>query len=860
MANLASINIRFLVNLAELNTGLKNAVKIAERTGKDMQQVGIDLSKSITLPILALGAASIKSFGDLEALDKGLSSVMGSAEAAAIEFEKLREVAKLPGLGLEEAVRGSVRLQSAGFSADQARESLLAFGNALATVGKGKNELDLVILALTQLQNKSSGFGQDLRQLTEQLPQLRGVLTAAFGTADSEAISDLGVTGKEVVQLITKEFAKLPKVAGGINNAFENASDAGKIALADFGKAINKAFNIEGVINSLSQSLTDLVEVFKELSPNTQKTILGFAGVAAGIGPVLVGLGGLIRLMPLVTTAVVGLSSAFLFLPAVIAGLAAVYVAFDAYRSSVLRTTEAQRVQAREQKLSNELNAEATRMIAAQRLELDKWVLTARNTKLPLQERKEAMDAINKISPEFLGNLTLETINTDAATTAINKYNEALFKGALARAAVAKVDANALKRVEAELKYQAQTYEYNKKKNAAQAKGWAEYEKFADAENGKQARALFQYEETLRLLDAEDERLKKIVETNQDYSSLIKTTTSEVTKLGEALIKPGTIAYYEDQIKKLKEIRDGFETTRGGVAAVDERIAQLQKKIDALNGTRIKIEALQLPDAPADLSQSFGTIEWYDKQIAELRKLQTVVGVTAEAFQNLEIVIAGLELEKEVRFDLPAEEINNFSTTFTNFGQKFIAGANEINQKSKEMAIIAASVADGFANAFENMAGRFVDSLSTANDGLQGFFKGLAAVVIKIISAMLAQSLANAIGGATSAGAATGPAAIVTTPAFIASAIAGVLAAFASIPRFETGGVVGGNSFFGDKNLVRVNSGEWILNKLQQKRIMDMIEPAGGAVNITLDGAFKISGNDLELLLQRIQQRNSRNR
>lgn len=267
--------------------------------GRLSSDLGAILTIGVTAPITALGIASIKTFGDIEALKKGLIAVMGSAESAETEFKKLIEVAKLPGLGLEEAARGSVALQSAGFSADEARASLLAFGNALATVGKGKNELNFVILALTQLQNKTSGFGQDLRQLTEQLPQLRGALTAAFGTADSEAIAKLGVTGKEVVQLITAEFAKLPKVTGGIKNAFENFSDSTKLSFARIGESINKAFDVEGKIDKISGFIASLSKKFTDLDSSTQKIILVFAGLAAGIGPLLLGIGGIISALPL---------------------------------------------------------------------------------------------------------------------------------------------------------------------------------------------------------------------------------------------------------------------------------------------------------------------------------------------------------------------------------------------------------------------------------------------------------------------------------------------------------------------------------------------------------------------------------
>lgn len=284
---IGNLFIRIGADTKKLDADLKAAQRRLKSSAKEFKSIGADLSQTVSLPIIAIGAGAVKAFGDLEALQKGLISVMGSAEAAGREFTKLKEVAKLPGLGLEEAVQGSVNLQSAGFSADQAREALLQFGNALATVGKGKNELNLVVLALTQLQNKSSGFGQDLRQLVEQLPQLRGALTNAFGTADSEAIANLGVTGKQVVETLITEFGKLPRVSGGIKNAFENLSDSTKIAFANLGEALNKSLNIEGLLNRISNFVTKAAEAFGKLSPGTQKAIVAIAGLTAAIGPLL---------------------------------------------------------------------------------------------------------------------------------------------------------------------------------------------------------------------------------------------------------------------------------------------------------------------------------------------------------------------------------------------------------------------------------------------------------------------------------------------------------------------------------------------------------------------------------------------
>lgn len=285
---------------AQITAFVSKVEKIGQ-IGEQLSSIGQKMSVGLTLPILALGGAAVKTYGDLQSLKMGLEAVMGSANAANSEFEKLREVAKLPGLGLKEAVKGSVALQSAGFSADEARRSLMAFGNALATVGKGANELGLVNLALTQIQNKTGGFGQDLRQLTEQLPQLRGAMQAAFGTVDSEQVQKLGLTGRQVVSMLTAEFEKLPKVTGGIKNAFENLNDNIFISMSRIGKIIDDTFDISGIIDKLTGYLDSAVSAFENLSPAVQKSILVVAGLAAAAGPLLVVIGGFLAALPAMT-------------------------------------------------------------------------------------------------------------------------------------------------------------------------------------------------------------------------------------------------------------------------------------------------------------------------------------------------------------------------------------------------------------------------------------------------------------------------------------------------------------------------------------------------------------------------------
>lgn len=83
------------------------------------------------------------------------------------------------------------------------------------------------------------------------------------------------------------------------------------------------------------------------------------------------------------------------------------------------------------------------------------------------------------------------------------------------------------------------------------------------------------------------------------------------------------------------------------------------------------------------------------------------------------------------------------------------------------------------------------------------------------------------------------------------AAISAMMAAFASMPMYATGGIVGGNSFVGDNMLIRANSGEMILNKKQQANLFNLLDGGYVAKSITNGNVeFKIKGKELVGVLQ----------
>ena len=107
---------------------------------------------------------------------------------------------------------------------------------------------------------------------------------------------------------------------------------------------------------------------------------------------------------------------------------------------------------------------------------------------------------------------------------------------------------------------------------------------------------------------------------------------------------------------------------------------------------------------------------------------------------------------------------------------------------------------------------------------------------IALAAAMKDAAIAAAAANAAAVAGPGAPAAALAAAASVGAGLTATMAAFAK------GGIVGGNSTRGDRNLARVNSGEMILNKAQQGTLFNMLNGKGG-----LGGnvQFKIHGADL---------------
>lgn len=95
-------------------------------------------------------------------------------------------------------------------------------------------------------------------------------------------------------------------------------------------------------------------------------------------------------------------------------------------------------------------------------------------------------------------------------------------------------------------------------------------------------------------------------------------------------------------------------------------------------------------------------------------------------------------------------------------------------------------------------------------------------------------------------------------PILAVGAVAGILGLIAaSAPKFASGGIITGGSNHGDRNIARVNAGEMILNKNQQKRLFDIANGAGVGGSKIIAETY-VAGKDLKLVLRNVDAANYR--
>lgn len=252
--------------------------------GQGLTSVGATLSVAVTIPLIGLGAAMVNAATELDSLKRGLAAISGSSDEAGRQLARLTQVAKLPGIGFQEAIQGSIRLQAVGFSAGEAEKALREFSNAVALTGGGRDELNRITVQLGQMAAKGKVLSQDLRPIIEAAPAVGRALREAFGTVNPDDIRELGLSSEEFIRQLVSQLGQLPRAAAGAKNSFENFRDELFRAAATVGEVLLPS--LTRLVEVAGPVITALANAFAALPQPLQVLVIGLGGLFAAFGPI----------------------------------------------------------------------------------------------------------------------------------------------------------------------------------------------------------------------------------------------------------------------------------------------------------------------------------------------------------------------------------------------------------------------------------------------------------------------------------------------------------------------------------------------------------------------------------------------
>lgn len=285
MAKLGDLVVRIGLDTKNLNKNLGTVQRNLRSMTGNIQRLGQDMTRSISLPLAAVGAAAVKSAADLETLETSFVSLTGGAEQAAIMMKQLNEFTAQTPFQIEAVANSARQLIASGTDISQVNEQLQFLGDIAATSGKSIDEITAVF---AKVQAKGKVELESLNQLAE-----RGIpIFTALSEATGLPAEKLGA-GRVTVEQFNAVLKSFAQEGGFASGAMERLSQT---AAGKFSTALDNAKQALSVVGEkllplVSQGLDSLTSAFRgfgNLSDTTVKLGLAIGTVVASLGPLLI--------------------------------------------------------------------------------------------------------------------------------------------------------------------------------------------------------------------------------------------------------------------------------------------------------------------------------------------------------------------------------------------------------------------------------------------------------------------------------------------------------------------------------------------------------------------------------------------
>lgn len=282
------------VNVISWRTDERQLERIERRVDavmNRMSQAGKKLTAFVTLPIVGIGVAALKTASDFEQLDIAFTTMLGSAERAKELREDLLQLAKTTPFEVKNIAQSAKQLLAVGFAQEQVIDTLTDLGNVSAGLSV---PLERLILNFGQVKTQGKLTGRELRDFAVAGVPVLEELAKSLGKSKSE-VQDLVSAGGVSFDMVAQAFRNMAREGGRFENlmekqsktlggAWSNLIDTVTLFAAEIGNLYSE--DIKKLIKFLSRLFDRVSKIDKRLL----KLAVTFALLAAAIGPILIAL------------------------------------------------------------------------------------------------------------------------------------------------------------------------------------------------------------------------------------------------------------------------------------------------------------------------------------------------------------------------------------------------------------------------------------------------------------------------------------------------------------------------------------------------------------------------------------------
>lgn len=286
-----------LLGLSQYTGGLGQAVQGLDLLGSKLDETAKkQLSYGVAAGAVSLGIGNalgkaVARAGDLQQIEVGFKSVLGSAEAARAKMAELEQFSAKSPFDFDQSAAGAQQLLAMGVAGKDLIPIMTAAGNATAAAGKDSQTFGQVLRAIGQIKTKGVLQGDELLQLSESgIPAMQVLQEELHLTSDQ--MRNLGkqaipadVAIQALVNGLNRKFGgAMADQANTLTGSLSNLRDVSNKAWSDLGKPL-----VPWTTGAV-KGVTDLIDAYNK-APEAVHNVGTAAAVAGTVGFGALGIG-----------------------------------------------------------------------------------------------------------------------------------------------------------------------------------------------------------------------------------------------------------------------------------------------------------------------------------------------------------------------------------------------------------------------------------------------------------------------------------------------------------------------------------------------------------------------------------------